>query len=223
MIRFEKVTKRYISREARKTIVSNLTLALPTDRNVAVIGRNGAGKSTLLRMISGAILPDSGRITRTNRVSWQLGLGAGVSARLTGEQNTRFMARLYGEDSERLLAFVEDFAELGANMRLPVGTYSSGMRARLTFALSMGIDFDVYLIDELTAVGDAAFRKKCTEVFAEKVGKAHLLMVSHSMGSLKKLCQSGIVMEAGKLTYYDNIEEAIDYYEKMIGVDTSED
>jgi capsular polysaccharide transport system ATP-binding protein len=223
MIRFENVTKRYISREARKTIVANLTLALPTDRNVAVIGRNGAGKSTLLRMISGAILPDAGRIIRTNRVSWQLGLGAGVNSRLTGEQNTRFMARLYGEDSERLLAFVEDFAELGANMRLPVGTYSSGMRARLTFALSMGIDFDVYLIDELTAVGDAAFRKKCTEVFAEKVGKAHLLMVSHSMGSLKKLCQSGIVMEAGKLTYYDNIEEAIDYYEKMIGVDTSED
>jgi capsular polysaccharide transport system ATP-binding protein len=223
MIRFENVTKRYISREARKTIVANLSMTLPTDRNVAVMGRNGAGKSTLLRMISGAILPDSGRIVRTSRVSWQLGLSAGVSGALTGAQNTRFMARLYGEDADRLLAFVEDFSELGQSMRLPVSTYSSGMRARLNFALSMGIDFDVYLIDELTAVGDASFRRKCTEVFAQKIGRAHLIMVSHNLGSLRKLCQTGLVLEAGKLHYFEDVEEAVEHYQSMIGPDDSED
>ncbi|HVV93485.1 MAG TPA: ABC transporter ATP-binding protein [Hyphomicrobiales bacterium] len=222
MIRFEKVTKRYVSREARKTIVQDLSMVLPTDRNLAIIGRNGAGKSTLLRMISGAILPDSGRIVRTNRVSWQLGLSAGVNGSMTGEQNCRFLARLYGEDSDRLIDFVKDFAELGPSIRLPVSTYSSGMRARLTFALSMGIDFDVYLIDELTAVGDAAFRKKCTAVFAEKIGRAHVIMVSHSMGSLRNLCQSGIVLENGKLHYHEDVKDAISYYENLIGIDSTE-
>lgn len=222
MIRFEKVTKRYISREARKTIVEDLSMVLPTDRNLAIVGRNGAGKSTLLRMISGAILPDSGRIVRTSRVSWQLGLGAGVNPMMTGVQNCRFLARLYGEDSDRLVDFVEDFAELGPSIRMPVSTYSSGMRARLTFALSMGIDFEVYLIDELTAVGDAAFRRKCTAIFAEKIGRSHVIMVSHSMGSLKNLCQSGIVLENSKLTYYDDVQNAIEHYENLLGVDNTE-
>lgn len=223
MIRFENVTKRYVSREARKTIVENLSIALPADRNIAIVGRNGAGKSTLLRMISGAILPDRGRIIRTSRVSWQMGLGAGVNATMTGEQNCRFLARLYGEDSDRLIDFVVDFAELGPSIRMPVSTYSSGMRARLNFALSMGIDFEIYLIDELTAVGDAAFRRKCTEIFAEKIGRAHVIMVSHMMGPLRSLCQSGIVLENGELTCYDNVEDAIAHYETMLGRVGAED
>jgi capsular polysaccharide transport system ATP-binding protein len=209
MIRLDRVSKSYVADGHRKWLMRDVTLTLPKGRSIGLLGRNGSGKSTLLRMIGGSIEPDTGVIRREGRISWPLGFGGGFHGSLTGAQNARFIARIYGVDTDDMLLKVEEFAEIGSFMHMPVSTYSSGMRARLAFGVSMAIDFDVYLVDEITAVGDAAFRKKCLNAFRQKLDRADVIMVSHAPATIREYCQAGAVLEGGRLRWHDDVEAAL--------------
>lgn len=209
MIRLEQASKFVYARGTKKPILDGVSLVLKRGRSVGLLGRNGAGKSTLLRLFAGTIRLDGGRIVRRGRISWPLGFQGSFQPNLTGEQNVRFVARIYGVDSEELIDYVSDFAELGVFFRSPVSSYSSGMKARLAFGLSMGVNFDYYLVDEITAVGDANFKKKCHEVFRTRLVDSDVIMVSHSTATIREYCDCGIVLEKGKLTYFDDVEDAI--------------
>ena len=199
MIEFRNVSKEYRTPNSRKVIVDRLSLTLPAGSKVGVLGRNGAGKSTLIGMIAGLVRPDSGSIRRTGAISWPLGLGGSFHQALTGAQNIRFVARIYGVDTEALIAYVADFAEIGDFMDKPVRTYSSCMKARLGFGMSMGIAFDWYLVDELTAVGDSRFKKKSLALFRSRLQDAGMLMVSHSINTIRTYCRSGLVIDSGRV------------------------
>jgi len=214
MIEFRNVSKYYLTPSSRKVVLDRLTLTLPAGSKVGVLGRNGAGKSTMLGMIAGIVRPDSGSIRCTEAISWPLGLGGSFHAGLTGAQNVRFVARIYGVDTEALIAYVADFAELGDFMDMPVRTYSSGMKARLGFGMSMGIAFDWYLIDELTAVGDSRFKKKSLALFSHRLKDAGLLMVSHSINIIRTYCTSGLVLEGGRATFYPDVADAVAAHER---------
>jgi capsular polysaccharide transport system ATP-binding protein len=214
MIRFENVTKTFRMRGQTKTVARDVSVEFPTGVSVALLGRNGAGKSTFLQMIAGTQAPTSGRITTTGTVSWPIGFAGSFHGELTGAQNTRFVARIYGVDADELVDFVEDFAGLGMHFRLPLRTYSSGMRSRLSFGVSMGMRFETYLIDEVTAVGDAAFRDRSEALFKTRLAGAGAVVVSHGMGQLRALCTAGVVLEDGRLTWHDNIEDAIAHHSR---------
>ena len=216
MIRFEQLTKSFRIRGERKVVIDNLNLTLPTGRSLALLGRNGAGKSTLLQLIAGTMRPDSGTIWSDGSISWPVGFAGSFHRDLTGAQNIRFIARIYGVDTDGLLAFVEDFAELGKFFHMPVRSYSSGMRSRLTFGASMGIRFDTYLVDEVTAVGDAVFRRKSRAIFAERMKHSSAIMVNHSMAQVREFCNAGVVLEHGQMQYFDDLEEAIALHEEMM-------
>ncbi|TDE34245.1 ABC transporter ATP-binding protein [Antarcticimicrobium sediminis] len=216
MIRFEHLTKSFRLRGERKVVIDDLNLTLPTGKSLALLGRNGAGKSTLLEMIAGTMRPDSGRIVTDGTISWPVGFGGSFHAELTGAQNVRFIARIYGVDTDGLLAFVEDFAELGKFFDMPVRSYSSGMKSRLTFGASMGIHFDTYLVDEVTAVGDATFKRKSRAVFADRMKTSSAIMVNHSMNQVRQFCDAGIVLENGQMQYFDDLEEAIETHEAIM-------
>jgi capsular polysaccharide transport system ATP-binding protein len=213
MITFEHVSKSFRTGGRPKVIVDNASLTIPDGARVGLLGRNGAGKSTLLRLIAGIFSPDRGRIHSTREISWPLGFSGSFHPALTGAQNVRFVARIYGRDTRELSAYVEEFAELGDYFHMPVRNYSSGMRARLAFGVSMGVSFGCYLVDEITAVGDTDFRRKAQEVFDTRLATADVIMVSHSKPALRRLCTSGIVLAEGQLTYYEDIEEAIEIHE----------
>lgn len=212
MVVLENLCKTYVLHGARKTVADNINAVFPTGVSVALLGRNGAGKSSLLRMIAGTMLPTSGRILSTGTISWPVGFAGSFHGDLTGEQNCRFVARIYGVDTGEMIRFVQDFAELGQHFHLPLRTYSSGMRARLAFGVSMAVPFDTYLVDEVTAVGDAQFREKSNRVFNARMEKAGAIVVSHSVGSLRKICEAGAVLERGRLTYYHDLADAIDHH-----------
>jgi len=209
MIRLEHVTKGFKRKGGMHYIAKDVSFTIPKGDSIGLLGRNGAGKSTLLRLIAGTIKPTSGHIIRKSKVSFPLGFQGSFNGSLTGEQNVRFVARIYGHDTEELVEYVRDFAELGSGYAMPVKTYSSGMKARLAFGVSMGINFDYYLVDEITAVGDTNFKKKCKRVFEEKLQNSDIIMVSHATGALKEYCTTGIVLEDGALTYFPNIDDAI--------------
>lgn len=211
MIRLENLCKTFHFRGERKVVADNLNLEFPSGVSVGLLGRNGAGKSTLLRMIAGSIYPDSGRIRTKGTISWPIGLAGTFHMDLSGAQNTRFLARVYGVDTDELLDFVAGFAELGIHFQQPVRTYSSGMRARLAFGIAMGMRFDTYLVDEVTAVGDAAFKAKSEALFQERMGKSGAIVVTHAPPMMRRMCQAGAVLENGKLTYFDDVGEAIRY------------
>jgi capsular polysaccharide transport system ATP-binding protein len=213
LIEFRNVSKHYLTPSSRKVILDRLNLTLPTGAKVGVLGRNGAGKSTMLGMIAGIVRPDAGSIRCTEAISWPLGLGGSFHPQLTGAQNVRFVARIYGIDTDALIDYVADFAEIGDFMDMPVRTYSSGMKARLGFGMSMGIAFDWYLIDELTAVGDSRFKKKSLALFRHRLKDAGLLMVSHSINTIRTYCTSGLVLESGQATYYPDIADAVAAHE----------
>ena len=214
MIRFENLTKSFEVNGQRKTVIDNLSLTVETGRSLALLGRNGAGKSTLMSIIAGNMRPDSGRVISDGTISWPIGQTGSVHPQMTGAQNARFLARLYGVDTEELAAFVEDFAQLGAHFYMPVRTYSAGMRARLNFGLSMGIKFDIYLIDEVTSAGDAAFRSRSAALFRERVSTSDAIMVNHNLGELKEFCSAALILEQGKLAYFEDLEEAIDQHKR---------
>lgn len=217
MIRLENVTKTYVLSGQRKTVADDVTVEFPSKVSVGLLGRNGAGKSSLLRMIAGTMNPDAGRIVSSGLVSWPVGFSGSFHPELTGAQNVRFIARIYGVDTDALVAFVQDFAGLGMHYHLPFRSYSSGMRSRLAFGTSMGIKFDTYLVDEVTSVGDAVFRKKSERVFNARMANAGAIVVSHSVGMLERMCQAGAVLENGKLFYYPDIKDALRHYEELIG------
>ncbi|WP_372574015.1 ABC transporter ATP-binding protein [Ruegeria jejuensis] len=216
MIRFENLTKSFQVQGQRRVVIDNLNATLPTGKSLALLGRNGAGKSTLLRMLAGTMRPDSGRIVSDGRISWPVGFGGSFHGDLTGAQNVRFIARIYGVDTDSLLAFVDDFAELGRYFHMPVRSYSSGMKSRLTFGASMGIRFDTYLVDEVTAVGDVSFRRKSRALFAERMRTSSAILVSHEMGQLRAFCDAGIVLADGRISYFDDLEEAIELHHELM-------
>lgn len=214
MIVVEDVHKRYKTEHGMgKWVLQGITMTIPSRVNVGLIGSNGTGKSTLLRIIGGVDFPSKGRVERHCRVSWPMG-GGGLEFTLTGRQNAKFVCRVHGHQSDLLdrLAFIEDFAGLGESFDEPVKTYSSGMRSRLQFALSLAFDFDVYISDEVTAAGDAAFRKKAATAFKNLTGHASLIMVSHGENMLKEFCQAGVWISEGKALWFDKIDEALKAY-----------
>ncbi|MBV1863500.1 MAG: ABC transporter ATP-binding protein [Rhodobacteraceae bacterium] len=217
MIRLEGLSKTFLMHGKRKVIADDINMVFPSGVSVALLGCNGAGKSSLLAMISGFLAPDSGRIVIKGTMSWPVGFAGSFHGDLTGAQNIRFIARVYGVDTDGLSDFVRDFADLGDHFDLPVRTYSSGMKSRLSFGVSMGVKFDTYLVDEVTAVGDAEFKRKSRAVFQERMRSSGAIFVSHSMGGVRNFCQAGAVLDHGQLTYYDDVEEAISVHEENMG------
>ncbi len=215
MIRFRNVSKSYRAGTSHKQILTDATFTLPW-RNIAILGVNGAGKSTLIRMLAGSELPDDGDIRRDVSVSWPLGFDGGFHGSLSGIENLRFICRIYDRDMEEVSNFVAEFAELGRYLYMPIKTYSSGMRARLAFALSMAIDFDCYLIDELTAVGDARFQERCAREFGRKREQSRIIMVSHSESTVREYCDMGGVLIDGRLDLYDDLDSAILAYREVL-------
>ena len=214
MIRIENLTKSYPSKLGPQFIFKNLDFDFPTEKNVAILGKNGAGKSTLFRMLAKSEYPDRGRIITNKHMSWPVALQTGIHPQMTGRENTRFIGRINQVSS--LSAYeekVKDFAEIGTRFDLPVRNYSSGMRAKLVFACCVNIDFDIYLIDEATSVGDPAFRKKARNALKEKSQTSGMIMVSHEMDQIREFCSSAIIIENGQLTYYDDLESGIEVYE----------
>lgn len=218
MIRLEHLHKSFTLGGARKVVARDICATFPAGRSVALLGRNGAGKSTLMGMIAGTIPPGGGRVVVRGTVSWPVGFAGAFHPDLSGLQNTRFVARVHGVDSGELAAFVEDFAGLGAHFRMPLRSYSSGMKARLAFGISMGIAFDTYLVDEVTSVGDAAFRARANALFKARMAQAGAIVVSHSTGTLRRLCDMGAVLEDGRLQLYDDLEEALAAHARNMGV-----
>jgi capsular polysaccharide transport system ATP-binding protein len=214
MIRFENLTKSFYVRGQRQIVFENLNVTLPTGKSLALLGRNGAGKSTLLQIIAGTMRPDSGQVVSDGSISWPVGFGGSFHRELTGAQNVRFLARVYGVDTAELEEFVRDFAQLGDHFYMPVRSYSSGMRSRLAFGTSMGIRFDTYLVDEVTAVGDASFKRKSRAVFAERMRSSSAVLVNHEMGQLREFCDAGLVLNDGQSQYFDNLDQAIWVHEE---------
>lgn len=216
MIKFDNVSKFYNTKQGRHYILKDVTLAIPSDVSIAVLGPNGVGKSTLIRMIGGADYPNKGDILSNKNISWPLGLQGGLQGSMTARENVRFVARIHGyKDTSEIEQKVADFAEIGKYFDEPVKSYSSGMRSRVSFGLTMAFDFDfdVLLIDELGAVGDANFRKKSQALLESKFNSTKLIMVSHSMGELKKYCQAGIVIKDQSLEFFPKLADAIKEYE----------
>ena len=216
MIELRNLTKSFPTRWGRKYVLKDINLTFPTGLSVALMGRNGAGKSTLLQIIAGNMSPDSGVMNIDGQLSFPVGFAGSFHRDLSGAQNTRFIARIYGVDTQQLTDFVQDFTALGRNFYLPVRGYSSGMKARLAFGVSMGIRFDTYLVDEVTSVGDRAFRSRSAEVFKDRMAKSGAVVVTHSIPEMRNLCQAGVVLEDGEATYYDDIEEALDVHIKTM-------
>jgi capsular polysaccharide transport system ATP-binding protein len=222
VIRLDNVTKSYLTLRGRKVVFRNFSLDIPEGRNIGLIGRNGAGKSTLMRLISAVDMPDSGKITTSARLSWPVGLTGGLQKNLTGRDNVKFVCRVQGvrrAGMQEKMQFVQEFAEIGDYFDQPVSTYSSGMRARLAFGLSMAFDFDYYLIDEVMSVGDANFKQKSREVFGERLQKSKVILVSHSMRRIRRMCDVVVHLDAGRATVYEDVLEGIKAYQAAGGVE----
>jgi capsular polysaccharide transport system ATP-binding protein len=215
MIRLENVTKRYHTRAGVHTVLNGVSLDVNKGDKLGILGRNGAGKSTLIRIMSGAELPNGGRVTRKMRVSWPLAFGGAFQGSLTGVDNVRFICRVYGADIDSALPFVKDFSELGKYLREPVKTYSSGMRARLAFAISMAIEFDCFLIDEVISVGDARFHEKCRHELFEKRRDRAMIIVSHEPHNIREHCSRACVLEGGLLREFADVDSAYADYRKL--------
>ncbi|TPV56083.1 ABC transporter ATP-binding protein [Aestuariibacter sp. GS-14] len=212
-IKLINLTKSYPSKLGPQYIFKDLNFTIPTDNSVALLGKNGAGKSTLFRLIAKSEYPDRGRILTEKSMSWPVALATGIHPQMTGRENTRFIGRI--NDVQNLAEYerkVKAFAELDKQYDLPVKTYSSGMRTRLVFACCINIDFNIYLIDEATSVGDPKFRKKAREALVEKSKEAGLIMVSHELDQIREFCQSAVLIDNGQLTYFSDLEEAIKIY-----------
>ena len=209
MIQLIDVSKVFTTGGIRNIVADRINLTLPDRGAVALLGRNGAGKSSLLKLMAGTMRPTSGRIVATGSVSWPVGFAGCFHGDLSGRQNTRFVARIYGADTDALEAYVREVSELGQQFHLPFRSYSSGMKARLAFAVSMGIDFDTYLIDEVTSVGDAAFREKSEEILSRRLCRRAAVVVSHNLPLLARICGTAIVLERGRARNFECVDDAI--------------
>lgn len=220
MITVRGLYKRYHNHRGSDWVLQDVNLDIPSHVSVGLVGKNGAGKSTLLKLIGGMDTPTRGEIRRDCRLSWPIGLAGGFQGSMSGRQNVKFVGRIHQGDQglDELIRQVEEFAEIGKAFDEPVKTYSSGMRARLAFGLSLAFDFDVYLSDEATAVGDQVFRKKATQAFKDRTGRSSLIIVSHAEGILKELCQAGIWLNEGRAHWYDDVHEAISDYHQNTSV-----
>ena len=212
MIELRNLNKSFRLNGVTKVVARNLNFTFPTGESVALLGGNGAGKSTLLRMIAGVVEPESGEIVSTGSISWPVGFAGSFHPDLSGVQNVRFVARIYGVDTDSAVRFCREFSELGAHFNLPTRTYSSGMRSRLAFAISMAMPFDTYLIDEILAVGDASFKAKSQAILGERLKSSGAIIVSHNMRELKRLCTSGVYLSDGQAYYYPDVTQAIAHY-----------
>jgi len=213
MLELKNISKTYYTDGEVNNVLKDVSFSIPINSSTALIGRNGAGKSCLLKIISGLINPTKGTIHKSGTISWPVGFAGSFHKDLSGAQNARFVARIYGMSSDKVVAFVNDFADLGNNLYKPIRTYSSGMRSRLAFSISMAVKFDFYLIDEVTAVGDANFKKKCEDILNKKIGEHGALITSHSNNTLKRLCERSIVIEKSKAYSFDTVDSGIKFYE----------
>ena len=209
-LRVRNLTKTYHG--AHKPLFTDLNFDVERDGRLAILGRNGQGKSTLIKMLGGILPPSDGVIDWRMSSSWPIGFGGGFQGSLSGLDNIRFLSRLYDRDYDLVLERVDNFAELGKSLRLPVKHYSSGMRARLAFGLSLAIEFDCYLIDELVAVGDARFQRKCEEELLQHRANRSYLMASHDMNLIAHHCSRALIIESGRAKMFEDINEAIDIY-----------
>lgn len=219
MIELRQLTKSYTTPHGRRYVFRDLNFLFPESASIGLIGPNGAGKSTLMRLIGRIDSPDSGAVISDSLISWPVGLSGGFQGSLTGRDNVQFVCRLYGIHGGALrekVEFVQQFAEIGEYFELPVKSYSSGMRSRLAFGLSMAFDFDYYLIDEVMAVGDANFRNKSRAVFQDKLQRANLILVSHNMNDIKQYCDVVVLVEQGRATLFEDVEAGIAAYQGAI-------
>ena len=216
MIELESVTKAYRAGSKWRMILDDVSIVFPSGASVGVLGLNGAGKSTLLRLIGGIEPPDYGKIHRDVRVSWPIGFAGGLHRGMTGRENARFIGRLYGGSPRKIEQFAEDFTELGIYFDMPVKTYSSGMKARLAFAISMASEFDCYLVDEVIAVGDKRFNLKYRRAFRQRLANATVIMVSHSPETIRSECDMGAILHNGQLELFDSIDRALAIYENEL-------
>lgn len=214
MIKLENIVKKYHTRAGSRIVLDHINLEVKRGEKVGILGRNGAGKSTLIRLMSGVELPTTGHIHRSMSVSWPLAFSGGFQGSLTGIDNLKFICRVYGVDYHDKISFVEEFSELGRYLREPLKRYSSGMRARLSFAISMAIEFDCYLIDEVVAVGDSSFHNKCRLELFEKRKERSLIIVSHDPGYIQEHCHHACVLTNGKLEKFNSVEEAYEKYNR---------
>ncbi|HXC15661.1 MAG TPA: ABC transporter ATP-binding protein [Stellaceae bacterium] len=216
MIRLEHVSKAYRTRNGRKIVLDDANATFEASHNFGILGVNGAGKSTLIRLLAGSELPDRGAVRRSGRVSFPLGFGGTFHGALSGRENAAFIARIYGAAMRPTIGYVEDFAELGEYFEMPVNTYSAGMRARLAFAACLAIDFDLYLIDEVTEVGDQRFRRKCAEAFRARMAHSDIILVTHNPQTLRQYCDRGAILANGALSLYEDIGAALTQHHRMI-------
>lgn len=216
-IELSNITKIYRSRRSgRKTVLKDINAVFERGHSYGILGVNGAGKSTLLRIICGAERPTFGRVAKDVSISWRLGFSSSFNSSLTGMENLRFVCRIYNRNEEEVSDFVSDFSELGNAIHEPVRNYSNGMRARLAFALSMAIRFQVYVIDESLSVGDFRFQEKCRAEFEKRRAESDILLTSHMPNQIKQYCDRGGVVHRGELTMFDSVAEATDYYDEVV-------
>lgn len=218
MIELQNVSKFFTTKLGKHYILKDVNFSIPSGKNIGILGRNGAGKSTIMKMLGQIEFPSSGKIVSDKSFSWIMGVGGGFQTNMTGRANVKFVCRIYGrskEEIENSIAFVKEFSELGDYFDMPIRTYSSGMRSRLTFGLSLAFDFDYLLIDETLSVGDARFRKKSREALMKKIETCNVLLVSHDMKTLEEICDAGIVVDNGKMSYYENIKDAVNEYAEI--------
>jgi capsular polysaccharide transport system ATP-binding protein len=216
MIMLDRVCKAYRTRAGRKTVLDNVNAVFEAGHNFGILGVNGAGKSTLIRLLAGSEAPDRGVVRRFARVSFPLGFGGTFHGALSGRENVAFVARIYGAGIRAAIDYVEAFAELDEYFEMPVNTYSAGMRARLAFATCLAIDFDVYLIDEVTEIGDQRFRRKCSDAFRERMARSDIILVTHNAHTIRQYCDRGAVLANGELTLYGDISTALGRYHRLI-------
>ena len=217
MITLDRIAKSYAAAGHRKVVLEDASAVFASGHNFGILGANGAGKSTLIRLLAGSEMPDRGRIRRDARVSFPLGFDGTFHPALSGRENVAFIARVYGAELRPTIRFVEEFAELGDYFAMDVQTYSAGMRARLAFGTCLAIEFDVYLIDEITEIGDERFRRKCAAAFRDRLQRSDIILATHNSHTIRRYCDRAAILAGGRLQLFDDVDSAFEQYRRMLG------